>query len=51
MSINIIVAAVTLVMGGFVGVWVLCPRCRPWLEGTQVATAWVGTTDGLRFLT
>ena len=32
MAINIIVVAVTLLMGGFVAVWLACPSCRPWFE-------------------
>lgn len=35
MVINVIVVAVTLLMGGFVGVWLLCPRCRPWFEAPK----------------
>ena len=31
MFINVIVVGVTLLMGGFVGVWLVCPRCRPWI--------------------
>ena len=35
MVINVIVVAVTLLMGGFVGVWLVCPRCRPWIEAPK----------------
>lgn len=35
MAINVIVVAVTLLMGGFVGVWLLCPRYRPWIEAPK----------------
>ena len=35
MVINVIVVAVTLLMGGFVGVWLACPRCRPWIEAPK----------------
>jgi hypothetical protein len=31
-AVNLIVAAVTLLMGGFVVAWLLFPRLRPWLE-------------------
>ncbi|MGO9470184.1 MAG: hypothetical protein ACLQVF_39285 [Isosphaeraceae bacterium] len=35
MAINVIVTAVTLMMGGFVAVWFLCPRSRPWFEAPK----------------
>jgi hypothetical protein len=35
MVINLIVVAVTLLMGGFVGVWLACPRCRLWIEAPK----------------
>ena len=35
MAVNVIVAAVTLMMGGFVAVWLACPRCRPWFEAPK----------------
>ena len=35
MAVNVIVAAVTLMMGGFVAVWIVCPRCRPWFEAPK----------------
>ncbi len=35
MVINVIVVAVTLLMGGFVTVWLVCPRCRPWIEAPK----------------
>jgi hypothetical protein len=35
MAINVIVVAVTLLMGGFVLVWGLFPRVRPWMEAPK----------------
>jgi hypothetical protein len=35
MAVNLIVVAVTLMMGGFVGVWLACPACRPWFESPK----------------
>lgn len=35
MVINVIVVAVTLLMSGFVGVWLVCPRCRLWIEAPK----------------
>jgi len=35
MAVNVIVVAVTLMMGGFVAVWLVCPRCRPWFEAPK----------------
>ena len=35
MAVNVIVVAVTLMMGGFVAVWLACPRCRPWIEAPK----------------
>ncbi len=35
MAVNVIVAAVTLVMGGFAVIWIACPRCRPWFEAPK----------------
>lgn len=35
MIINTIVIAVTLLMAGFVGTWLACPRCRPWIEAPK----------------
>jgi hypothetical protein len=35
MAVNVIVTAVTLMMGGFLAVWVLCPRSRPWFEAPK----------------
>ena len=32
MAVNVIVAAVTLMMGGFMTVWLVCPQCRSWFE-------------------
>jgi hypothetical protein len=35
MAVNVIVAAVTLMMGGYVAVWLVCPHCRPWFEAPK----------------
>ena len=35
MAVNVIVVAVTFMMGGFVAVWLICPRCRPWFEAPK----------------
>ena len=35
MTINVIVVAVTLLIGGFVGIWLFCPRCRSWIEAPK----------------
>jgi len=35
MAVNVIVVGVTLMMGGFVGVWVCYPRCRAWFEAPK----------------
>ena len=35
MTINVIVAAVTVLLGGFVVVWLAFPRCRPWIEAPK----------------
>jgi hypothetical protein len=35
MAVNVIVAAVTLMMGAFVTVWLLYPRCRAWIEAPK----------------
>ncbi len=35
MVINVIVFAVTLLMSGFVAVWLACPKCRPWIEAPK----------------
>jgi hypothetical protein len=41
MAVNVIVAAVTLMMGGFAAVGIVCPRCRPWFEAPKwQALAW-----------
>jgi hypothetical protein len=34
-AINVIVIAVTLMMGGFVVVWLAFPRCRLWIEAPK----------------
>jgi hypothetical protein len=34
-TINVIVAAVTVLMGGFVVVWLAFPRYRPWIEAPK----------------
>ncbi len=35
MAVNIIVVAVTLMMGGFVAIWLVCPRSRAWFEAPK----------------
>ncbi len=35
MVINVIVVAVTLLMSGFVTVWLVYPRCRSWIEAPK----------------
>jgi hypothetical protein len=35
MAINVIVVAVTLMMGGFMLVWFFCPHCRAWIEAPK----------------
>jgi hypothetical protein len=35
MAVNVIVVAVTFMMGGFVAVWLVCPRYRPWFEAPK----------------
>lgn len=35
MTINLIVVSVTLMIGGFVVLWLACPRCRPWIEAPK----------------
>ncbi len=32
MAVNIIVLAVTLIMAGYLGVWIFVPRLRAWME-------------------
>ena len=32
MAVNLIVAAVTLLMAGFIAVWLAVPGLRPWME-------------------
>jgi hypothetical protein len=34
-TINLIVLAVTLLMGGFLFVWLCYPRLRPWIEAPK----------------
>ncbi len=34
-AFNLIVLAITLLMGGFVLVWVCFPRLRPWFEAPK----------------
>jgi len=36
LAINLIVAAVTLLMAGFVTVWILSPPLRAWMESPKV---------------
>jgi hypothetical protein len=31
-AVNLIVLAVTVLMGGYVGVWIFSPRLRAWME-------------------
>lgn len=35
MAINLIVIAVSLLMAGFILVWLLCPQLRPWMEAPK----------------
>jgi hypothetical protein len=35
MAVNVIVVAVALLMGGFVAVWIVFPRCRSWFEAPK----------------
>lgn len=35
MIINLIVVAVTLLMGVFLSVWLACPQCRLWIESPK----------------
>ena len=35
MAVNIIVVAVTLMMGGFVTIWLACPQSRAWFEAPK----------------
>ena len=35
MAVNLIVAAVSVLMAGFILVWLLCPRLRPWWEAPK----------------
>jgi hypothetical protein len=35
-AINLIVAAVTLLMAGFVAVWLLSPSLRAWMESPKL---------------
>jgi hypothetical protein len=34
-AVNLIVLVVTLLMAGFVAVWVFCPRLRSWMEAPK----------------
>jgi hypothetical protein len=34
-AVNLIVLVVTLLMVGFVAVWIFCPRLRPWMEAPK----------------
>jgi hypothetical protein len=31
-AVNLIVAVVTMLVAGFVAVWIFVPRVRPWME-------------------
>jgi hypothetical protein len=35
MAVNVIVVAVTLLVGGFVALWLVYPRCRTWFEAPK----------------
>jgi len=35
MAVNVIIAAVTIMMGGFVVVWLVYPKCRSWFESPK----------------
>ncbi len=35
MAVNIVIIVVTLMMGGFVTLWLACPRCRAWFEAPK----------------
>lgn len=35
MAVNLIVAAVTLLMAGFIAVWLAIPGLRPWMEAPK----------------
>lgn len=35
MAVNLIVVVVTLLMAGFVAVWVFCPWLRSWMEAPK----------------
>ncbi len=35
MTVNLIMLAVTLVMAGFLAVWLCYPRLRPWIEAPK----------------
>lgn len=35
MAVTLIVAAATLLMAAFVGLWVFRPRCRAWIEAPK----------------
>jgi hypothetical protein len=34
-AVNIIMIAVTILMAGFVGVWLIVPRSRGWIEAPK----------------
>jgi hypothetical protein len=34
-AVNLIVFVVTLLMAGFVAVWIFFPRLRPWMEAPK----------------
>lgn len=40
MGVNVIVVAVTLMMSGFVAVWLACPRSRLWFEAPKTQPLW-----------
>ena len=53
MAVNVIVVGVTLMMGGFVAVWVCYPRCRAWFEAPKFQPLYLGRArsrfGGMRF--
>jgi hypothetical protein len=34
-AVNVIVVAVTLLVGGFLAIWLAFPRLRPWFEAPK----------------
>ena len=48
MAVNIIVVAVTLMMGGFVTIWLACPRSRAWFEAPKQPAPALGPAHRMR---